>query len=345
MKKNFSKILSKRGIRSILIGVFIFSGCALPRKEVQEQSFVPKDDLVVVSLTREGLNYYSRSRFVDAEFKFRKALDVAPNAENILFNLAMTLIQENSFPDAEEILLRLLKKNPQSTKVMAALAQLYMAEHNYPFAQTYLKRAYQTALRWREFEKATDFARSLAVLHFMLGEEDLALCYSDSAFHLSHSSDEMCRHSKLLIAKGRADEAYSMILTFMAEKDLKKDPCLIQNLALASLADGNYDDSIKFSEIGMNLRKIEPVALSILKLIHYGAKELSSQERALKYPDSAKKISTSSQEEESDTTEKTPFEEFYDGTALSTPYALYWPLRFLEFLNIKTVEMEKKVDM
>jgi hypothetical protein len=95
----------------------------------------------------------------------------------------------------------------------------------------------------------------------------------------------------------------------------------------------------------MNLRKIEPVALSILKLIHYGAKELSSQERALKYPDSAKKISTSSQEEESDTTEKTPFEEFYDGTALSTPYALYWPLRFLEFLNIKTVEMEKKVDM
>ncbi len=305
-------------VRSVIaIALMLLVGCALPVSERDEQDFVPQDELDVVSLTREGLYYYSRSRYVDAEFRLREALKIAPEAESVQFNLANALLKQNNYEEAEQIFRSLLEKDPESTALLGALAQLYLAMNDYYLALRYYSEAYDIALRWNEYDAASRFARSLSVINFQIGKEREALNYSEQALELSNSDDEVCRHTKLLIAVGEASAASKILKERIANTEQISNVCLIQEAALAAYAEGKNDEVVKLSELGSEIRKIDQITLSTLELLRYAS--MSEEEREKEYGEDAE--------------EGTPFERFYNGKALETAYVLYWPTRFLEFLQ------------
>ena len=303
----------------------LLAGCALPVSERDEQDFVPQDELDVVSLTREGLYYYSRSRYVDAEFRLREALKIAPEAESVQFNLANVLLKQENYGEAEEILRKLLEKDPESTALLGAMAQLNLAMNDYHLAQKYYREAYDIALRWGEFEAASKFARSLAVVNFQIGRESEAIDYSEQALELSNSDDEVCRHAKLLIAIGDASAASKILMGRVADLDQISNVCLLQEAALAAYAEGKDSEVVKLSELGSEIRKIGQITLLTLELLRYAS--LSEEDREKEYGDEE---------------EETPFERFYGGKALETAYTLYWPNRFLDYLQTKVKEKEEK---
>lgn len=311
-----------RGV--IAIALMLLVGCALPVSERDEQDFVPQDELDVVSLTREGLYYYSRSRYVDAEFRLREALKIAPEAESVQFNLANALMKQNNYDEAEQIFKKLLDRDHESTALLGALAQLYLAMNDYQLALKYYKNAYDIALRWNEFEAASKFARSISVIYFQIGMEDSAINYSEQALELSNSDDDVCRHAKLLIAVGDVAAAAKVLKERVASLEQISNVCLLQEAALAAYAEGKDEEVTKLSELGSEIRKVDQITLLTLELLRYAS--MTAEEREKEYGE--------------DDEEGTPFERFYNGKALDTAYALYWPNRFLSFLQAESEKVK-----
>lgn len=305
-------------------------GCALPVSEENLQSFVPQVDLQVVSLTREGLDYFTRSRFVDAEFRFLEALQLTPEIESINFNLALTLIEEGEYSKAKGLLKYILKKDPTSTKIMAALARLYISKNDYNNAIEYYKKALNVAFVWQEFPRAASFSRSISVLYFLLGREVDALEYSGLALSLASNAEEMCKHGKLLIATGKYKEAGDKTLAFINNREVKRDPCLTANLALVAFADNDFSDVIRYCEMVLNFRKTDLETSNLVKLLQFFAEKKIKEQRG-----ENKEVDALLQEkiEEEVNSDDSPLLSYQDGEPLVTNFALYWPANLLELLK------------
>jgi tetratricopeptide (TPR) repeat protein len=220
----------------------LLGGCALPAPD-ERQSFVPERELDVVSLAREGLAYYQKSRFVDAEFAFRRALYKYPGAPNLRANLAAALRETGQFAEAEDILLTLHESAKKSTEYVAALGQLYLRREDYASARKFYTLALELALKSQEFADASGFARSLAVVAFRIGDEAEALCQSALALLLREDAAEMRRHARLLLATNRVEKARATLTTYLNQAAGIRDPELMHQLAMAQFALGNYREA------------------------------------------------------------------------------------------------------
>ena len=313
--------------------------CALPVSEDNLQSFVPQVDLQVVSLTREGLDYYSRGRFIDAEFRFLEALKLTPNVENINFNLALTLMEEGEYLKAEKILQNILESEQSSTKVMAALARLYVSKNEYEKAIVYYKEALNVALLWREFPRATNFSRSISVLYFLLGQENKALEYSELALSIADNAEEMCKHGKLLIATGKYKEAEEKTLKFINDREAKKDPCLTANLALVAYVNNDFSDVSKYCEMVMNFRKTEIETSNLVKLLQFFSDQKLKEEK-----NENNGVVAEDNSENGLDNEESPLMLYQDGEPLETNFALFWPITFLDSIKVESEKISLNED-
>lgn len=226
----------------ILVGAVC--GCAAPRFDAQVGVVAPKE-LKAVSLAQEGMNFYRAGRMPDAELKFRQALWLYPGTDNILYNLALSLVKQGSFAEAQAIYAGLLKRNPDSTTLLADIAEGYFLAAAYPQAEEQLKRAFTIAESAGRSGEVARLARSLAVLNFNSGDEQDALCYSYEAAGISGSEEDLFKHVRMLIALNLNRQALAALEAAEAGAEKRADPRRLYYLALAGYGLGRFADVVE----------------------------------------------------------------------------------------------------
>ena len=131
----------------------------------------------------------------------------------------------------------------------------------------------------------------------------------------------------LLIAVVNAAAASKILMERVADLDQISNVCLLQEAALAAYEEGKDSEVVKLTELGSEIRKVAQITLSTLELLRYAS--MSEEDREKEYGEDAEE-------------DGTPFDRFYGGKALETSYALYWPNRFLSFLQDQTKAKEEK---
>lgn len=310
----------------------LLSGCALPAPD-ERQSFVPERELDVVSLAREGLAYYKKSRFVDAEFAFRRALYKHPGAPNLRANLAAALRETGQFAEAEDILLALHGTAKKSTEYAAALGQLYLRREDYTSARKFYTLALELALKSQEFADASGFARSLAVIAFRIGDEAEALCQSALALLLREDATEMRRHARLLLATNRVDKARTVLTAYLNQAAGNRDPELMHQLAMAQFALGNYREAADLERSVVEIAGEERgLLLEARVLLYLSERRLgqTTQSAAEALEDAAEAQAAAQEEFESDL------------DAIPDRSDLYWPAAVVEELQYLQQEKESR---
>lgn len=227
----------------VLAGIFALTACALPVPEQEQQGFVPGRDLDAVSLVREGANYYQKSRFVEAEFAFRKALYLHPKAANVKANLAAALRAGGQYDEAEDILLSLNAAAPKSIEYLSSLARLYVEKRDYASARRYFTEAFELAIEKPDFAAASRFARSLSVVAFRIGDENSALCHSALATALNSDAENTARHARLFLATHRTAKGRDLVDTYLNQPGIPRDPAILHQLGMAQFALAEYRDA------------------------------------------------------------------------------------------------------
>ena len=315
----------------------LVSGCALPAPEYPEETFVPQREIQVVSLYQEGLYYFSRSRFVDAEFRFRQVLYLMPDMENARLNLAATLANEESYEEAEELFRELLQQNEESSQVLAGLARMYFENGDYARAIEYFDRGLALAEKYKEYERAANFARSLSVLYFKIGDEQQARCYSEYALNLNNAGDALFRHAKLLIGLGLPEQAQELITAAASHRDVKKDPQLLEALGLAQIAQEKYGEALSLIETGIDLKTGDYTLSNTFQLLRFAAKNLQARAEGASAPEDDDEAAEQEIEDE-----KKLLIDSYDAKPLDDAAALYWPYTLLKYLEERQKELEEE---
>jgi tetratricopeptide (TPR) repeat protein len=243
------------------------SGCALPVEDADRQNFIPDRELNVVSLVREGLSYYQKNRFVDAEFSFRRALYLYPKAPNIKANLATALRASGQFDEAEDILLSLNAAAPKSIDYLSNLGKLYSDKQEYSAAKRYYAEAFDLALDKEDVVTAARFARNLSAIAFRLGDESAALCHSQLAYTLKPDADGVVRHSRVLLALNQARTAHDLLKGFLNTPGVIHDPSVLHGLAVSTYALGNYKEALELERSVSENSAVEPKVLTEAKVI------------------------------------------------------------------------------
>jgi len=222
----------------LLLAVFCFVSCALPRPYL-EQKFISPKEMTAISLVREGFSYFEQGRFVDAELKFRQALYLFPKVVNTRKNLALTLERLQNYEESEALYKKLLEETPDSIDLKGSLAALYYTWGKFDKAIPLYKEALDQALNVPDGTKANTMARSLSVLYFKIGNEEEALCYSEFASFLLAQPPEIYKMAKLWVALGYNQKAKDQIESFFTLIKARTDPQLLYALALANFGLGD----------------------------------------------------------------------------------------------------------
>jgi len=236
-----------RRIFGTFLIAFALGACSPAITTFQPETFVPSDELLAVSLAREGLSNYDRNRFVDAEFRLRQALYLAPEANNILLSLAVVLEAQERFDESAEIFAKLLKDSPDSIVYMLGAGRSKYRLRKYEEAEAFYKQAYSQAVQKRDFQQAANSARNLSLLNFILGLEMEALCYSTEALEYRNSPEEVLRHVRLMIGLHRYESARRMIDDFSSRVNVENDSRFLTLLASLALASGEYNEVVEYS--------------------------------------------------------------------------------------------------
>ena len=309
-------------LRGWLAACALWAGaCALPPPARENQNFIPDEELLTVSLVQEGLFYFSRSRYFDAEVRFRQALEIFPGAENMSSNLAVVLEYQGQFDESEAIYRELLPRRPDDTRILAGLARLYNRSRRFKEAADYYQRALNVAIELEDWERAAQFARSLAALKFKIGDEGAALCYSHEALQLRRSEDEVARHTRLLVAAGYYGKARAELAGYTEDRTAGVSGTLLHSAALAYYGLGDLEGAARLE--GLALDKGSALGLeSEMRLVRFAAagfKEVLADNRELEDD----KPSPAEAAED-------PVEAFFAGGAYLRGVMLYWPPNLIE---------------
>lgn len=319
----------------VFVLMVLISGCASLPPERERQSFVTDRELTVVSLTREGLYFFSRSRFVDAEFKFRQALYLAPDASNIQVNLAITLKNQGVFLESRKIFETLLIEEPDSAEYLSGLAHVYFEEGDYPNSERLFKKVVEVSIDQSNLETAAKAARSLAVLYFKNGDEDQALCYSMLGMAFRNDPIEVYRHARLLNATGFPFVAKEVVSEFVGRTKVKQNVELLYELGLSHFALDEFREADELLELASSLNKAAlglDAELALLRLLTTEILEENEIDASVDGADSD--LDPAPKQTESDVVdEEDPLTTMFNGKPLESTAALYWPLNLLEILS------------
>ncbi|RMG41894.1 MAG: hypothetical protein D6719_07540 [Candidatus Dadabacteria bacterium] len=224
----------------IMVLIMAFSGCYITADadKVQHRSpFVSKKEVLGVTLAREGLHYYSKGRYVDAELKFRQALYLFPEADNIRLNLAVVLDRVGQYQESISNYQKLLGHDPDELIFWAGLAHVYVSSGDYNRALKIYRQSLIKALDDKDFKRAASFSESLAALNFKLGFEEEARCYSELAYVLDSGQLQLENYLKLLVATNQITRSKSLLA---ALEPRQRSPFVMEQFAILEYLDGNY---------------------------------------------------------------------------------------------------------
>lgn len=326
MMQNLSKFLP-------VLLLAILSACALPQAVVPVEVGIDRHDIKAVNLSREGLALYQKSRFEEAELKFRQALYLAPTAASIKVNLSAALRSQQLYDEAELLLNQVALEDPQALEAKAALAALLYEAG---------KHAEANAL-WAKLEKIyaerSDFARLAAVLQnqaaaaFADGYEAEALCFYHEKSQVTADISSNNQYVRMQIALGLYKQAFDQQLKSLDLDPALSDPEFWYLLSLTAVANENSDIAIKaFTRMAAQLSTRPDLSLkfSVLKeaLLHfYSDKEVLINDVVI--------LSAPPKSEESDSVDQESglSADVYKNL-LTTEESLYYPMVFLEYFEI-----------
>jgi tetratricopeptide (TPR) repeat protein len=196
----------KTAFCAVLIPI-LCTGCFIAPPESTRQALVPEKEVDALRINNEGLRYLSGGRFVDAEFRFRQALWLQPNAERIFLNLAASLFMQERYDESLEIFKDLYARDPLNLTYRIWVGKIYTELGNYPLAEQYFKEGITDAESRPDLGSMAIFGRSLANLYVRIGSMEDALCYSIYAYSALGSLDEGLKHIRLLLLYGKASSA------------------------------------------------------------------------------------------------------------------------------------------
>lgn len=300
--------------------LLLLSACAAPLPEGQRQSFVSSKEIQVVSLTREGLAYAKRGRMLDAELKLRQALYLAPDSIALKLNLAVVLDKQGGFEEAKALYLDLLEAKPESVQYRMGLAHLYFSQNDFSAAEKIYQDVYATGVERNDNSIIADAARSMAAMHFLVGAEEDAFCWSEIAFRASSGGEQLLRHARLLLGIGATSQSLELI-----EPLLRVDTANPRAIVMA--AQGYYDrhDNGEVRRVLERLRYRQNLEPEV---------EFQKELLALLVEEKQAEKQEESKEEDEDQEDKAAV---LDNDPLSGEIAIYWPLKMLNGIE-KLVE-------
>lgn len=201
------------GVIARLLAVLItLTACEPLPIDVVPPGGVPFQERELVDLLREGAALYRAGKLVDAELRLLEAQTMAPGATAILETLALVKEGQGAYGDSVELYRALLARAPESSKYRMGLARAIVGAGDSKSSIEYYEQVLGKAIEKGDGKKGSDAARSLSSLYLLLGEEERARCYSQSAFALQPTSDELARHLRFLLSIGALQEGISLIV-------------------------------------------------------------------------------------------------------------------------------------
>lgn len=242
-----------------LLLLLLLSACTLPVQDRENNSFVSSKEQDAIQLVREGNDYFLQGRFIPAELKYRQAMFLFPQADNIKVNLANTLLKTGQFDEGLSMASDLLEKEPENIDYLLLAAKIHLERNKIDRAIERYNDALSIA-REKELKKyEVKILDNLSALYFNIGEEEQALCYALQSFSLEKNPFKKGKFARLQTAYGLKDK----MDIFPEQQNLNKneEDFLFWRMQLA-YAGRDYEQA---KEI-----------LSQIKLLNHEVKELST---------------------------------------------------------------------
>lgn len=303
-----------------VLSLLFLSACALPAPEREAQEFVPDSELEAVSLVHEGLDFYNRGRFFDAELNFRLSLHLFPNALNIKENLAVVLRSEGLTDEALVLYKELLTVDPKSSRYLTGLAQTYVVAGEFALARKVYEQVLEQAIETGDNGLVSSHSRSLAVIAWRLGDEESARCHSEVAMRAQENAGELSRHARMLLAVGDFKTAQSLIESFSANHPEVKPASVLTISAMTKFAKSEFLESKEYLDEALAIRQVEPG-------LHY---ELSVMRELLNERLAAASGNEAEPEHELSDEEAEEILNLFSKEAFNANVVLFWPAPLLE---------------
>ena len=220
-----------------------------------------------MSLAEEGVRLFRASRYLESELRLRESLYLYPSADPVRMNLAATLEAQGLTDEALAIYKGYLAKNPRSLVLLQHIARAFVAGSDYPAAISAYTQIAEQALERADPGTAAQALRSLASLHFRVGEEENALCRSAEALAVKNDVEETLKHAKLLLASAQYARAEELLVATIGTFQVPAHPEILRELAVASFGAQKFDQAIKYAENALDTRAVPPEKEAEVQLI------------------------------------------------------------------------------
>lgn len=219
-------------------------GCALPPEDTTGQKFVNDTEFQTATLVKQGLGYAQAQRFVDADFAFSKALFIAPDAESVRFNLAVSRLLQERVDEALLELEDLYSRDRTNTLYRIWYARALINNHQYSAGLSVLVEGEEEALKKRAWSAASALAHVQAVILFDAGHEEEAICASARSAALVSDAEHVYQHVRLLLALGYPHAAKNYIDTFLLQSPSSVTKGIRYEQALVSYSTEWFDEAL-----------------------------------------------------------------------------------------------------
>lgn len=257
-------------------------GCAAPRFDVHQQTFVTDSEIAAARLMDESLSHFSRGQFIDAELKLRLIRYRFPKTRNISLNLAQVLLRNDQEEEAGKLYADLFRAYPNSTEILNHAARSYYDAEKLERARDLYE---QVLVRARAATENTDSGenklrtadralllptmRTLAVIYFRMGDEHAALCMSQDSLDGDVSLEALIRHARLLIGLQRYSSAETMLQGYQVLHPEEKEPRFKHLLALTLFARGDLAGAVEQSRTAYERKEQAPAFDAEITVVNF----------------------------------------------------------------------------
>lgn len=222
----------------LLFVLSILSSCAVQPTQHSRASLVPKSDLLVVQLVKDGLALFAAGRNLEALFKLEQARYLNPNSPKINYNLAMIRLANGEEKSAIDLIRPLLDADKTNLKYLEGLGRAYTLQNDYDSAKNVFSQGLQIAMASdKDLILAGKFSANLATLNLKLGLEEESLCYAEQAYILNASDRNLTAYLQIL----NAINLSQLVIDRHSRSPLSNEVEVQAELGLALYVDGQKD--------------------------------------------------------------------------------------------------------
>jgi len=259
-------------VLSLIFSCLLLS-CAPSIPDPGAGTFILKDEISTVELARQGFILAGQGRNIDAELLFRQARYLSPEAPNLKENLALVLAEAGHFDESKRLFEELLQSAPKSLRYMNGLGRLYYVTKRYDLATEQYLKVWNLAADVNDIATLARTARNLAVVRFIVGDEEGAKCYSAQSVTLQPDITETARHARLLIGLGNYNEAIAFTGRYLQSQGgtnvAQSAPGVVLMLGIAQAGVGQFEAARRASESIISSQGIDPAVLADANLLRY----------------------------------------------------------------------------